>query len=266
MTGFDTHPNEDGNYPTPEEHKKKKLWRNLFILNLCVSLLLIGIFWLPVKLAQMNEFASSPSVNIPTETKVAETENVSPVSVQPNQHLLAPRNAIINASSDKDWAYFDFSRGKQVDIFDPTSMEWDLAFRRGKIITNGGATNKYGKAGILDMGEIDFNSVDQVPLENYVQDVTTRTETENPALLKWYKYNYFTHKLTAKKSIYSIRTADNKYAKVQFIGFYCSNEQAGCIQMRYVYQEDGANSFLKKDDEKTLEATLMPAEQASKEF
>jgi hypothetical protein len=35
--------------PDPEIAKKKQLWRNLFLLNLCVSLLLVGIFWLPCK-------------------------------------------------------------------------------------------------------------------------------------------------------------------------------------------------------------------------
>jgi len=35
--------------------KKKKLWRNLFLLNLCVSLLLIGLYWVPVKMVQLEK-------------------------------------------------------------------------------------------------------------------------------------------------------------------------------------------------------------------
>ena len=85
----------------------------------------------------------------------------------------------------------------QVKIHDPTSLEWDLAFRRGKVISNGGATNKFGKAGLVDLGDVQFETLLEVPQQNYVQDITTRTETENPVLLKWYKYNYLTHKLTA---------------------------------------------------------------------
>jgi len=263
MAGFETYSQEDKLPITPEARRKKKLWRNLFILNLCISILLVGLFWLPIKLATLNQFTSSLSVNIPKETDNATAMETS-MAVQPvNSNLLEPRNATINASSDKEWAYFDFSRGRQVKIFDKTSLEWDLAFRRGKIISNGGATNKYGKAGILDLGEVGFNSVDHAPLNNYVEDVFTRTDTENPALLKWYKYNYFTHKLTAKKRIYSIRTADNKYAKVQFIGFYCENEQAGCIQIKYVYQDSPTNSFQKDAGQKPWEENSTSKDQFS---
>ena len=31
-----------------QELKKKKLWRNLFFLSLCISIFLIGVFWLTV--------------------------------------------------------------------------------------------------------------------------------------------------------------------------------------------------------------------------
>lgn len=266
MTGFAPTAKEE-NHQTPEAQRKKRLWRNLFLFNLCVSILLVGIFWLPLKLAQITEFMNSSSVNIPKETDVAEAKESMAVEAHPkNSNLMRPMGVLINASSDKEWAYFDFSRGRQVKIFDKTSLEWDLAFRRGKIVTNGGATNRIGKAGILPMGEVDFDLVAEVPIKQYVQDISTRTETENPALLKWYRYNYFTHKLTAKKEIYSVRTADNKYAKVQFMGFYCSNDQAGCIQMKYVYQDNSTNLFYKKAKTDPLAAGSMPAGQVSKDL
>ena len=58
-------------------------------------------------------------------------------------------------------------------------------------------------------------------------------------------YNYLSHKLTAKKNIYAVRTADGKFAKFQFLSFYCDNKEAGCVKIRYVYQGNGSNSFLK---------------------
>jgi len=170
------------------------------------------------------------------------------VQVEPTvyvQNVLEPRYALINASSDKDWIYFDFSRGAIVKIQDPTSLEWDLAFRRGKVITNGGATNSFGLAGVNDLGQVDFETLSEAPMEEYVKDSFTRTETENQLLNKWYRYNYITHKLTAKKNTYAIQTAKGKFTKVQFLGFYCANKETGCIRMRYVYQENGTNSFLK---------------------
>jgi len=224
--------------------KKRKLWRNIFLLNLCVSVLLVGFFWVPVKFVQMEGFLNSPSVNLPQEGEAQKT-NTAAVPAPSPENLLDTQLITINASSEKNWAYFDFSRGAVVEIHDPSSLEWDLAFRRGKVISNGGATNKFGKAGLVKMKETRFDAIAQVPTENYVQDTTTRTETENPVLLKWYKYNYLTHKLTPKKNIYGMRTADSKYAKIQFKSFYCENKETGCIKMQYVYQNNGSNSFQK---------------------
>jgi hypothetical protein len=196
----------------------------------------------------MENFMNSPSVNLPKKGKVAKTNDSSQEESIKFVNMLPTRIAMINASSEKDWAYFDFSRGKPVQIHDPSSLEWDLAFRRSKVISNGGATNKFGKAGLIDLKVTDFDKVNKVPLENYVQDVSTRTETENPVLLKWHKYNYLTHKLSAKKNIYAVRTSDSKYAKVQFLSFYCDNKETGCIKMRYSYQGSGSNSFYKKPE------------------
>ncbi len=224
--------------------KKKRLWRNIFLLNLCISVLLVGFFWVPVKFVQMEDFLDSPSVNLPQKGQ-APKSNIAAVPIPSAGNLLAAQIVMINASSEKDWAYFDFSRGAVVEIHDPSSLEWDLAFRRGKVISNGGATNKFGKAGLIQMKESRFDAVAQVPSENYIQDTNTRTETENPVLVKWYKYNYLTHKLTPKKYVYALRTADSKFAKVQFKSFYCENKETGCIKMVYVYQHNGSNSFQK---------------------
>ena len=191
---------------------------------------------------QMDDFLNSPSVNLPEEGKVAKSTAPAPQMTIANQ--IASQIITVNASSEKDWAYFDFSRGSVVEIHDPSSLEWDLAFRRGKVISNGGATNKFGKAGLFDLKEGDFDIVANAPLENYTQDINTKTETENPILMKWYSYNYLTHKLTAKKNVYAVRTADSKFAKVQFMSFYCENKETGCIKMRYSYQDNGSNSFL----------------------
>jgi len=233
--------------PNLELAKKKKLWRNLFLLNLCVSLLLVSIFWLPSKLEQVANFLNSPSVNIPEEGKMVE-KPANKVESKPKTkltNLLATQVTTVNASSEKEYVYFDFSSGKPVRILDTSSLEWDMAFRRGKVISNGGASSRLGQAGLIDLGVVEFDEVTEVPMDNYAQDIAAKTETENPVLLKWYNYNYFTHKLTAKKNSYAVRTANGKFAKFQFLSFYCDNKEAGCIKIRYVYQDNGSNSFLR---------------------
>jgi hypothetical protein len=229
----------------PEVMKKRKLWRNLFFLNLCVSLLLVSIFWLPSKLEQVADFLNSPSVNIPEEGKMVEKPDKKVEPAPKLTNLLATQLATVNASSEKEYIYFDFSSGKPVRILDTSSLEWDLAFRRGKVISNGGASSRLGQAGLIDLGVVEFDDVTEVPIDNYAQDIAAKTETENPVLLKWYNYNYFTHKLTAKKNSYAVKTANGKFAKFQFLSFYCDNKEAGCIKIRYVYQDSGSNSFLR---------------------
>jgi len=231
----------------PETIKKKKMWRNLFIFNLCISILLIGIFWVPLKFQQVNNFLEASSVNIPEKGEVTQNQQNSKAVPQPNKNLLETRGLVIDATSDEHWAYFDFSRGKQVKIMDFSSLEWDLAFRRGKIVTNGGASNKFGQAGLIDLGEVDFDAVESVPDRKFVLDKATRTEARNPILEKWYKYNYFTHKLTARKNVYVMRTANGKFAKTQFLSYYCADKNPGCILMRYAYQDSGARNFLKDE-------------------
>ena len=231
--------------------KKKKLWRNLFLFSLCITFLLVGLFWVPIKMVQMESFISSPSVNLPKKGALpGKSDAVSDVPAQFSKpmetlDLLETKLKVINASSENNWVYFDFSRGDVVYIHDRTSLEWDLAFRRSKVISNGGATNKFGRAGLIDLGSLNFDQVVEVPPDNYVQDMATRTETENPILLKWYRYNYLTHKLSAKPNTYAVKTANSKYVKVKFLDFYCANKETGCIKMQYVYQDNGSNQFTK---------------------
>ena len=246
--------------PETEENKKRKLWRKLFLLNLCISFILIGSFWLPSKLVQLQKFLDSPSVDVPGEGKMAKNQKkkVKPLPVQPT-NLLSTRIVTVNASSEKEYVYFNFSNGKPVKIHDSSSLEWDLAFRRSKIITNGGASSKLGKAGLIDLGPLGFDMVTEVPKDNYVVDVSTRTDTENPVILKPYSYNYLTHKLKAKKNVYAARTADNKFAKFQLLDFYCDNKEVGCITIQFVYQKSGSNSFLKSfGDFSTASAGIAP--------
>jgi len=263
---FDEKINPSPSAPDDEaEEKKKLLWKNLFLTNLCISLLLIGIFWLPQKLTSVNEFLDSPSVNLPEQGEIIKGSDAVQGVRNERSNLLSTSYAVINASSEKDWAYFDLSRGATVDIHDKSSLEWDLAFRRGKVKSNGGATNKFGKAGLIDLKDVEYESVTEVPTESYIQDSSTRTEEENKVLLKWYKYNYLTHVMSAKKNVYAFRTADNKYAKLQFLSFYCENDETGCIKIRYTYQNDGSNSFLLSEDQiEPLQEEKTTAEAAPK--
>ena len=149
----------------------------------------------------------------------------------------------INASSLEDWVYFDFSRGSVVDVPNQSSLDWDIGFKRAIIISNSGETNPDSMGGIIDLGNISFESVTEAPESNYTVDIrTSPMDTENPAIKKWHEYSYWTHILKPKNNVYIIRTAYGRYAKIQILKYYCGR-LSGCYKIRYVYQGNGSRKF-----------------------
>lgn len=150
---------------------------------------------------------------------------------------------IINASSLDEWVYFDFSQGSTVNVPDRSSLGWDLGFRRSSITSNGGETNPKSMGGIIELPGRDFKSIVEAPDAGYTIDTRIGpVETENQAIKKWYTYSYWTHVLKPKDSVYIIRTADGKYAKMNILNFYCG-KLPGCYTIRYVYQGNGSRKF-----------------------
>lgn len=126
----------------------------------------------------------------------------------------------LDASSGERWRRFDFARHAVVD-----SGSWDIAFRRNHVITAPGA-------GALDLGEVSFDSVREVPAAGYAQTMFAGDST-NPGIGKWYSYSMLSHLLTTKGHVYAIRTSDARYVKVEFLAYYCRDVGAACYTLRY---------------------------------
>lgn len=214
--------------------QKKKL-KYILVINLIIF---IGFILL------LFYFGSLETPEIPPEVEKAVESKIS--NPEPNdvgENLTGEITYTINAFSLKDWVYFDFSKGAVVNISDRTSSDWDMGFRRAKIISNSGASNPNGKGGIAAIENAEFESVSEAPESGYMIDISKNAlETENPAIDRWYLYNYMTHELKPKKNIYIIHTADGKYAKMQIMKFYCEG-LAGCYTIKYVYQGNGSRRF-----------------------
>ncbi|MEE8370315.1 MAG: HmuY family protein, partial [Dehalococcoidia bacterium] len=117
----------------------------------------------------------------------------------------------IDARSRQEWAYFDFSSGTSVSTTQDT-LDWDLAFRRNDLITNGGETNPVGAGGAVDLGDVSLEEA-VVPADGYLSDVIDESEgIENPALDKWYKYSWATHVISSRNHTYAVRTATGESA------------------------------------------------------
>lgn len=151
-----------------------------------------------------------------------------------------------------NWVFFDFSRGSVVsdvsDFKDPKN--WDLAFRRAKIASNGGGTNKNGLVEIARLNTTDFDSIESVPENaNFMKDtkLSFGADPKNAILDKWYSYNFMDHRLKSYRNVLIVKTAEGNYAKMQLLNYYCKKGEeriTGCYTIRYVYQGNGSKNFV----------------------
>ncbi|MFQ5455165.1 MAG: HmuY family protein [Nitrospirota bacterium] len=216
--------------------RTKKFWvwlsENLFLVGFIITLTPVAILVIL--------YIVSPG---PSEELLKERGNY--IATLPNleevgENLVGPIIYTIEAKSLGDFKYFDFSRGSVVDIdleAVDKSIEWDIGFHRVDIRLNGGEKRK-GNGGVINMGEVEFDSVVSAPESGYKNMVI---------ITKWFDYDTFSHNITPKKNVYVVRTADNKYAKIMMLSYYCNGRESGCITFKYIYQGDGSRYFRKRD-------------------
>ena len=229
---------------TPEKSPPPQKWLKLFLgVNLFVLCsFLVWELTAPV-------FKTEEEMRIVEEAQevvVKRTIDKNP-EVKDHTGTLGPEIEItIDATVQDQWAHFSFATGKVFykEKIDKNSLEWDIAFRRAKVVTNGGATNENGKAETAAIKTDDFLSVTHVPDIKFQPDMTTPNiaETKSPVLTAWYKYDWWTHRLTPQNEVYVVRTAKGDYVKFQILNYYCEHI-AGCFTIKYVYQGSGSRSF-----------------------
>jgi hypothetical protein len=175
-----------------------------------------------------------------------EVETFVPTTPSPKKvgdRSVGPRDYTVDATAHDRWVYFDLSRGSVVQVGSRRSLDWDIAFQRHRMITNGGATNPLGMAGAIDLGPVALGTPLRAPASGYAIDEKSGDEYRNPALEHWYDYSWLTHVLRPAHRSFALRTADGKYALVQFLSYYCPNAKSGCITFRYRYAGDGSREF-----------------------
>jgi len=169
----------------------------------------------------------------------------SPTSGQALEVPGQPPNVLqytIDARSRRDWAYFDFSRGAAVAT-SQERLDWDLAFRRTDLLTNGGETNPASHGGAFDFGKVTLGELQVPPPDDYLVD-TTHDERglENPALHGWYGYDWIKHVISSKGHAYGVRTATGETAFITFLSYYCDDGSSGCITFQYLYSVSSPRS------------------------
>ena len=76
----------------------------------------------------------------------------------------------LDASDEQKWVYFSFEKGTVVEVTNPrTTDNWDIAFNRYNIRTNGGVSG-IGEVEVVNTNSKDFASVTKVPADGYKKD------------------------------------------------------------------------------------------------
>ena len=168
----------------------------------------------------------------------------------------------LNVSSQTEWVYFSFSEGKQVEVTNPrTSDNWDIAFNRYNVKTNGG-TSGIGGVEVANTGSKVFNTVTQYPGIGYEKDIlvtsygrpqpgqttpTTTTISVNPAITGTVQspdpkgfYNYMpptpgsnAPHITLTKYVYVVKTVKGKYVKLQITEYTNAKGELGYLTFKY---------------------------------
>jgi hypothetical protein len=163
----------------------------------------------------------------------------------------------VNSTKSTAWKYFSFTKNDTVTITDPAnSSDWDLAFQRYRIRTNGGLSgNGMGSAAYsYKKGQAGFDALNIVPdTTTFVTDVSISIAVQqgyatyivNPALYTWFTLEFATQgtQIVPSDDIYIIKTGTGKYAKVWLKSYYSATNLSGYVTFQYKYQPDGSKNL-----------------------
>lgn len=213
-------------------------------------------------------------------TSCSKDDNKTPTPTPPQNTAKEVKN--LNASDEQKWVYFSFETGTIVEVTNPkTTDNWDIAFNRYNIRTNGGVSG-IGEAEVVNTNSKDFAAVTKAPAEGYEKDKeiteygrprpgqTQPSETKsekNPVISGtvnkqdskgWYNYTppkqgENTPHFEITKYVYVLKTAKGgKYVKIQLTGYTNDKNETGYITFTY--------NFL------TEKETAKPAEKVALDF
>ncbi len=174
-----------------------------------------------------------------------------------NEPAIESKTFVIDVRNSSGWKYFSFAEDDTIAVSDPSaSTEWDLAFQRYRIRTNGGESGKglgaaantgqKGQAGFDAVKSADdtFKFMDDGPVSIAVQQ-GYETFILNPELYTWFTMEQASQgtQIAPSDFVYIVRTATGKYAKIWFKSYYSATNISGHITFQYKYQPDGSGNL-----------------------
>ncbi|MDH5637993.1 MAG: HmuY family protein [Nitrospinota bacterium] len=228
--------NEKGSEQEPDKGPSLSIGLRVFIVVNIILLAGVAAWWVQGFVAQS---ATQAKIEKAKQGKnMVEMIAANPAPRDAGDPFYQTSTYIIDASDKIKWIHFSFGEMKVFasEKIASDSDRWDLVLRRTKILTNGGATGKAGKAEVAVTMAQSFDSVTSPPDKGYFKDVTTENilENKNPALEKWYNYNFLTHKLNPRKAVYVMKTTKGDFVKFELKSYYCAG-LAACYTIRYAF-------------------------------
>ena len=132
----------------------------------------------------------------------------------------------VNASDSAAWRYFSFATGSEVTPADPASSpDWDLAFQRFHILSNGGVSGSAGAAVAVISGAT-LESVTSPPADGFIEDQPDGDDDDTVAQSAfsmgdgWYAYDSATFRLSPHPNVYVVRTGSGAFFKLAIRDYY----------------------------------------------
>ncbi|MEZ4890204.1 MAG: HmuY family protein [Crocinitomicaceae bacterium] len=173
-------------------------------------------------------------------------------------NIYSNKYEFLDARSYTDWVYFSLTSNSIVQVTDyQNDLSWDIAFHRGDVRLNGGASGK-GQGAALDSQSKDFNAVLEAPKTGYVKDsvgtvVTAFTgngveQEQQPfsqTLSTWLTTDISTPPpvYTVNNNVYIIKTANGSIAKIQMYDNKNATGSAGYISFKYQVNNSAGYTF-----------------------
>ena len=133
---------------------------------------------------------------------------------------------LIDASAADGWTYLSFANGVVAPPASPeTSLDWDVAFQRYNIKTNGGSSG-VGQGSVADLGPLDLATTTTAQVAGWTPDALVRDartgqeRSMNAVLSGWYEYHFFRHQLLSKYHLYAVRAADGRVGLLKIHSYY----------------------------------------------
>jgi len=135
---------------------------------------------------------------------------------------------LVDATVETEWQQLDLDTGLDAE----GEADWDIAFSRFRLRTNGGVTGPGGVQVAALEGE-SFEDVTRAPDEGFAADREDSTgeggDTDgdpdnafNSGEEDWYGYNVMTHELSPKDVTYVIASSEQRFYKFRIEDYYDS--------------------------------------------